>query len=55
MSLLGWLFGGDDDANIEYWQNPETGETVEVERDGPPLYEIPAVDIPDQPLSGPPG
>lgn len=49
-----WKFLGDDDTFTEFWLNTETGEEHEVEREGPPLCEIPAKDIPQQPIYGPP-
>lgn len=49
-----WEFIHDDDNKIETWGNRSTGETAEVERDGPPLYEVAAEDVPDEPLYGPP-
>ena len=49
-----WKFIHDDDDQTELWQNQATGETQEVKRDSPPLYEVAAEDIPDEPLYGPP-
>lgn len=49
-----WRFEGDDDNLTEFWRNLDTGEIVEVRREGPPLYTIAAEDILNQPIYGPP-
>jgi len=49
-----WVYVHDDDDLLELWQNVDTREYRTVRRGGPPLHTIPAREIEDHPLYGPP-